>query len=320
MPAAIQLRGVSKSYGKVRALQNLDLDIPAGGVYGLLGPNGSGKTTTLRMITGILLPDAGRIEIFGHAAGRASRDLLGYLPEERGLYPKMKLREQLVFFARLKSVPRAEAERRAGYWLERLELQDWGGRRLNELSKGMQQKAQFAVSLLGEPRVLILDEMTSGLDPVNAELVRQILLEQRAAGKTILFSTHRMEDAERLCDSICLIARGRKLLDGDINEVRARAGRQTARLDFRGDAGLLQQAPGVLQADLYGNYAELRLAQPDQAPALLRWLAPRLEITRFELLQPTLNQIFLETVARGGETAEPHPGEAAAAGSEATHA
>ncbi len=314
MPSAISLRGVSKTYGSVRALQALDLDIPAGSVYGLLGPNGSGKTTTLRMITAILLPDSGEISIFGHPAGGNSRDLLSYLPEERGLYPKMKLAEQLVFFARLKSVPRAEAERRTRFWLERLELAAWAARRVNELSKGMQQKAQFAVALLGDPKILILDEVTSGLDPVNAELVREILLEQRAAGKTILFSTHRMEDAERICDAICLIATGRKLLDGDINQVRAGAGRKTARVEFRGDAGLLSQAPGVSQADLYGNYAELRLQDPGRAPELLRWLAPRLEITHFELLQPTLNQIFLDTVA------QPAPEAVAAAGLEASHA
>ena len=300
MPTAIELRGVSKVYGNVRALEQLDLDIAAGSVYGLLGPNGSGKTTTLRMITGILMPDAGSIRIAGRPAGRATRDLLGYLPEERGMYPKMKLGEQLIFFARLKSASRPEAERRARYWMERLELGAWAGKRINELSKGMQQKAQFAVSLIGEPQVLILDEVTSGLDPVNAGLVREVLLEQRAAGKTILFSTHRMEDAERICDAICLIACGRKLLDGDMNAVRARAGKQTARVEFRGDSALLAQAPGVLQADLYGNYAELRLANAGRAAELLRWLAARLEITHFELLQPTLNQIFLETVARSG--------------------
>lgn len=298
---AIVCEGIEKSFGAVRAVQGISLAVPTGSVYGFLGPNGSGKTTSIRMMVNILVPDAGRVTIQGQPVGDHTKDLIGYLPEERGLYPKMKVRELLEFFAELKNVPAAEAKARVRRWLERVELAAWGEKKINELSKGMQQKVQFVVAVIADPPILILDEFSSGLDPINANLLKDILLELRGQGKTILFSTHRMDEAERLCDHVCLIDRGRKVLDGRLAELRAAAGKSTLRVDYRGPSVVLRQAPGVTAVDDFGNYAELRLAPDAQSSAavaaILRCLAPQLEITRFELLEPSLNQIFLDTVA-----------------------
>lgn len=305
--AALVCEGIEKSYGTVRAVQNLSLTVPSGSVYGFLGPNGSGKTTTIRMIVNILIPDGGRIAIQGEPTSDRTKRLIGYLPEERGLYPKMKIRELLEFFAELKGVPPAVARPRVRQWLERVELGAWGEKKVNELSKGMQQKIQFIAAVIADPPILILDEFSSGLDPVNANLLKDILLELRRSGKTILFSTHRMEEAERLCDHVCLIDHGHKVLDGQLAAIRSAAGKSTLRVDYRGDSAVLRQAPGVVQADDFGNYAELRLAPGAQSSAavaaILRFLAPKLEITRFELLEPSLNQIFLDTVGTAGASA-----------------
>ncbi len=296
--AAIVVSGVCKSYGGVRAVTDLDFTVPEGSVCGFLGPNGSGKTTTIRMIMSILYPDSGTITVRGIPAGPKAQDLIGYLPEERGLYPKMKVGELLTYFAALKNAG-ADGPRRIKYWLQRVELEAWADKKVNELSKGMQQKIQFIVSVLADPPLLILDEPSSGLDPVNANVLKDILLELRAAGKTILFSTHRMEEAERICDHIYMINRGRKVLDGTLAAVKAGAGQSAARIEFRGDGSLLRQAPGVREVEDYGNYAEMRLSAEAQGAEIVRFLAPRLDITRFELLEPSLNQIFLEKVSQG---------------------
>lgn len=315
-PPAISCEAIEKSFGAVRAVQSLSLNVPQGSVYGILGPNGSGKTTSIRMMVGIYVPDAGAVTIAGQPVSDKTKDGVGYLPEERGLYPKMKVRELLEFFARLKGLPAAGARARVKQWLERVELSDWAEKKVNDLSKGMQQKIQFIVAVIGDPGILILDEFSSGLDPVNANLLMEILLEQRAQGKTILLSTHRMEEAERLCDHVCLINKGRKVLDGGLAAIRAAAGKSTVRVDYTGDPAVLRQAPGVLRADDFGNYAELKLSPDAQSPAavssLLRFLAPQLTITRFEQLQPTLNQIFLDTVASTTPSTAPTPAVASA--------
>ncbi len=304
--AAIACDAISKSYGEVRAVDALSLTVPEGAVCGFLGPNGSGKTTTIRMIVNILMPDAGSIRIQGRAAGADTKDLIGYLPEERGLYQKMKVGEMLEFLAELKRVPASEAKGRVRRWLERVELGAWADKKVNDLSKGMQQKIQFIAAVIADPPILILDEFSSGLDPVNANQLKDILLDLRAQGKTILFSTHRMEEAERLCDYVCLIHRGRKVLDGKLADVRAAAGKSTLRVSYRGEAALLRQAPGVLGVDDFGNAAELKLSPEAQSgagvAAIVRFLAPQLELTGCEQLEPTLNQIFLETVGAASVT------------------
>ena len=294
--AAIRLLGVRKAYSGHVAVADLSLDVPRGGAFGLLGPNGAGKTTTLRMVMNILRPDSGSIEILGARAGQETRDRVGYMPEERGLYPRMALEEQLLFFAALKGVPRAEAARRLPPWLERMGLTAWRHRKINELSKGMQQKAQFIATVLHDPEVLILDEPFSGLDPVGTNLMRDVLVELRRQGKTLVFSSHQMETVERLCDSIALINRGRMVLEGTVQEVKSRHGKNTLVLAYDGDGSFLGALPGVLKVSDFGRYVELRMAEGADPQAILRAASERLRISRFEVVEPSLHDIFVERV------------------------
>ena len=294
--AAIRLTGVRKAYSGHVAVEGLSLDIPRGGAFGLLGPNGAGKTTTLRMVMNILRPDAGAIEILGAPAGQATRDRVGYMPEERGLYPRMALEEQLLFFAALKGVPRAEASRRLPPWLERMGLTAWRHRKLNELSKGMQQKAQFIATVLHEPEVLILDEPLSGLDPVGVNLMRDVFVDLRRQGKTLVLSSHQMETVERLCDSIALINRGRKVLEGTVKDVKSRHGKNTIVLAYDGDGSFLSSLPGVVKVSDFGRYVEVRMADGADAQPILRAASERLRVSRFEVVEPSLHDIFVERV------------------------
>jgi ABC-2 type transport system ATP-binding protein len=300
---AIVLSGVSKSYAGHAAVRDLSLSIPRGAAYGLLGPNGAGKTTTLRMVMNIIAPDSGTIEILGQPASQSGRDRIGYMPEERGLYPRMVVEEQLLFFAVLKGVPRREAARRVPAWLERLGLMDWRKRKLNELSKGMQQKAQFIATVLHDPDVLILDEPLSGLDPVGVNLMRDVFVELRRQGKTVVLSTHQMETVERLCDSIALIHRGRKVLDGPVRDVRSHYGKNTIVLAYDGDGAFLAGLPGVRKVSDFGRYVEIRMADGADPQAILREATARLRVTRFEVVEPSLHDIFVEQVTATGEEA-----------------
>jgi ABC-2 type transport system ATP-binding protein len=284
------------------AVHDLSLVIARGSVFGLLGPNGAGKTTTLRMVMDVLRPDDGSIEILGRVADRAGRDRIGYMPEERGLYPRMVVEEQLLFFAELKGVPRRDAVRRLHDWLERLGLRDWGRRRLIELSKGMQQKAQFIATVLHDPDVLILDEPLSGLDPVAANLMRDVLLDLCRQGKTLVLSSHQMETVERLCDSIALIHRGHKILDGSVAEVKARHGSNTLVLAYEGDGGFLAALPGVERVSDFGRYVEVRMSDGADPQAILREASARLRVTRFEVVEPSLHDIFVQEVTARGES------------------
>jgi ABC-2 type transport system ATP-binding protein len=294
--AALRLAGVRKSYSGHVAVESLSLEVPRGGAFGLLGPNGAGKTTTLRMVMNILRPDEGAIEILGAPAGQAERDRVGYMPEERGLYPRMGVEEQLLFFAALKGVSRAEASRRLGGWLERMGLGPWRHRRLNELSKGMQQKAQFVATVLHDPDVLILDEPLSGLDPLGVNLMRDVFVDLRRQGRTIVLSSHQMETVERMCDSIALIDRGRKVLDGTVAEVKRRHGKNTVVLAFDGDGAFLAGLPGVVKVSDFGRYVEVRMADGADPQSILRAAAERLRVTRFEIVEPSLHDIFVEKV------------------------
>jgi ABC-2 type transport system ATP-binding protein len=304
--SALRLTGVSKAFAGHTAVHPLDLDVPRGSIFGLLGPNGAGKTTTLRMVMNILAPDGGTIAILGRPADAAARDRIGYMPEERGLYPRMVVEEQLVYFAQLKGMARSEAFRRLGPWLERLGLAEWGKRKLNELSKGMQQKAQFIATVLPDPEILILDEPMSGLDPVGMNVMRDVLLDLRKLGKTLVLSSHQMETVERLCDAIALIDRGRKLLDGPVSEVKRRHGANAVALAYEGDGSFLATLPEVKAINDSGRYAEIRLAEGADPQALLREAATRLRVSRFEVVEPSLHDIFVQCVTEHGS------GEAAA--------
>jgi ABC-2 type transport system ATP-binding protein len=300
---AIRLSGVSKAYSGHQAVQDLSLSVPRGGAFGLLGPNGAGKTTTLRMIMNVLGPDSGTIEILGQPATPVSRDRIGYMPEERGLYPRMIVEEQLLFFAELKGVPRKEAARRLAPWLERLGLSEWRRRKLSELSKGMQQKAQFIATVLHEPEILILDEPLSGLDPVAVNLMRDVFVDLRRSGKTIVLSSHQMETVERLCDGIALIHRGRKVLEGQVSEVKSRHGKNTIVLAYEGDGAFLAAVPGVQKVSDFGRYVEIRMAEGADPQRILAEAAARLKVSRFEVVEPSLHDIFVERVTATGEAA-----------------
>jgi ABC-2 type transport system ATP-binding protein len=297
---AIRLAGVRKAYAGHVAVKELSLEIPRGSVFGLLGPNGAGKTTTLRMVMNILGPDSGSIEILGRPADQSSRDRIGYMPEERGLYPRMVLEEQLVFMAEIKGCPAREARRRLPGWLEKVGLAGWGKRKVNELSKGMQQKAQLLATLLHDPEILILDEPMSGLDPVATNLVRELLLELRRQGKTLVLSSHQMETVERLCDSIALINRGEKLLDGAVSEVKKRHGHNNLALAFEGDGTFLASLPGVKKVTDFGRYVEIQMHEGADPQAILKEAAARLRLSRFEVVEPSLHDIFVEQVTRHG--------------------
>jgi ABC-2 type transport system ATP-binding protein len=293
---AIRLHGVTKVFSGHVAVRSLTLDIPRGSVFGLLGPNGAGKTTTLRMVMNIFAPDEGTIEILGRPADHAARDRIGYMPEERGLYPRMVLEEQLVFMAAIKGTPKKEAERRLSPWLERLGLAEWRKKKTNELSKGMQQKAQFIATVLHEPDVLIMDEPMTGLDPVGMDVMREVMLDLRRRGATIVLSSHQMEAVEKLCDRVALIDRGEKMLDGAVSEVKARHGKNTIALAYDGDGGFLGSLPGVTKVTDFGQYVEVRLADGTDPQPLLREAAARLRVRRFEIVEPSLHDIFVETV------------------------
>jgi len=297
--AALRLRDVTKSFSGHAAVRSLSFEVPRASVFGLLGPNGAGKTTTLRMVMNVFAPDSGTIEVLGGASDHAARDRIGYMPEERGLFPRMSLEEQLVFFAETKGSSRRLALERLPFWLERLDLDPkWRRRKLNELSKGMQQKAQFIATVLHDPELLILDEPLAGLDPVAASSMRDVLLELRRQGKTLVLSSHQMETVERLCDTIALVSRGEKLLDGPVSEVKRRHGRNTVVLAYEGDGAFLAGLPGVGSVSDFGRYVEIRLADGGDAQAILQAAAARLRISRFEIVEPSLHDIFVQHVKR----------------------
>ena len=302
----LAVKGVSKSFGPVRAVDDLSFEVRRGTIAGLLGRNGAGKTTTLRMVNGIFLPDAGSIALFAGSDVGTARNRIGYLPEERGLYRKMKVIDQLLFLAEIKGCKPALARPRAEAWLERFELADKRASKLEALSKGNQQKVQLIGALLHEPELLILDEPTSGLDPVNVVLVRSILKELRGQGRTILLSTHMMGEAEKLVDEIVLIDRGRAVLKGELEEVRASFGKNTVHLTFEGDGAFLALLPEVAHARVDTNVAELRLATGADPQRILAAAMPRVRLSRFEVAAPSLEEIFIEEVGAGTVGAEAH--------------
>jgi ABC-2 type transport system ATP-binding protein len=288
---AIVIEGITKAFGQHVAVRDLDMVVPAGSIYGFIGPNGSGKTTTLRMVMRILHPDRGRITVLGEHAYGAANDRVGYLPEERGLYKQMKVRDVLRFYAELKGC------RRSGPlikdWLERLGLADWAGKRVEALSKGMAQKVQFIATVVARPRLVLLDEPFSGLDPVNADVLREAILALRRDGTTVLFSTHDMAVAEKMCDFICMIDKGRKVLDGTLESIQDAYGSDTVRVHLDGPAVGWEGLPGVLKATDFGRWQELRLERGADPQRLLAALLERGRVRHFELARPTLHDIFV---------------------------
>ncbi|MBZ5588898.1 MAG: ATP-binding cassette domain-containing protein [Acidobacteriia bacterium] len=295
----LAVRGVNKTFGSVRAVDALSFSVARGTITGLLGRNGAGKTTTLRMINGIFLPDSGTIELFGTTDAAAARDRIGYLPEERGLYRKMKVIDQLLFLAEIKGHRPSDAKPRAETWLRRFDLWEKRASKLEELSKGNQQKVQLIGALLHDPEVLTLDEPMSGLDPVNVVLVRSIFKELKAEGRTILLSTHMMGEAEKMVDDIVLIHEGRTVLAGELEHVKSSFGSNTVHLAFEGDGSFLAGLPGVSSARVDTNAAELRLVPGSDPQAVLAAVVPKLRVTRFEIAAPSLEEIFIDRVGAG---------------------
>jgi len=305
----LKLEHVTKRFAGHTAVRDLSMEVPRGGIFGLLGPNGAGKTTTIRMIMNILVPDEGRVLLFGGAAsGREQSERIGFLPEERGLYKKMKVLDHLIFLGEAKGVSRKVAGAKSRVWLERLGIGDWAGRKVEDLSKGMQQKVQFIGALLHEPELVILDEPFSGLDPVNSQVMRDVVVEIAREGRTVLFSTHIMEQAERMCDRIAIIARGEKVVDGRLADIKNEAGVRNVALAFhRGQdaaARVLADRSLVARVDDYGASAEVELAAGAASDALLQALmSAGVGISRFEVVEPSLQSIFIAKVGLDAATA-----------------
>jgi ABC-2 type transport system ATP-binding protein len=297
---AIRLTDVTKRFNGVAAVDRLTLAVPGGSIYGFIGPNGSGKTTTLRMIMHILLPDEGSIAVLGSGASTAARDRVSYLPEERGLYKKMTVQRLLRYYGQLKGKSIAEIDPVAREWMSRLGMDGWGDRKIEALSKGMSQKVQFVAAIVSSPELLILDEPFSGLDPVNAEALKDAVLEIRRRGTTVVFSTHDMATAEKMCDRIFMIFRGRKVLDGTLEEIQAQYGFDTVRLRTAGGASALAGLPGIEAVNDYGQLQEVRLTCDPQR--FLQQLAGRTAVNHFEIARPSLHDIFVR-IARPAEVA-----------------
>jgi ABC-2 type transport system ATP-binding protein len=303
MTNTISVQHVSKYFGDFMAVNKLSLEVPPGTIFGLLGPNGAGKTTTIRMIVNITVPDKGEIKLFGEKMSAKLQERVGYLPEDRGLYKKMPVGDQLAFFATLKGVPKNKIPKLIDDWLARLELTEWRNKKWEELSKGMQQKIQFISTILHDPDLVILDEPFSGLDPINSNLLKDIVQEMKARNKTIIFSTHLMEQAEQMCDSICLINRGHNIVSGPVREVKrnfteAMSERKIA-LEAENYDGQLDDATLIKNVVQRNHHVELTLQEGANPQALLqRLVADGAIIHRFEMVEPTLHEIFIASVKR----------------------
>ncbi|MGH7467203.1 MAG: ABC transporter ATP-binding protein [Longimicrobiales bacterium] len=298
---AVQLRGLAKSFNDKVAVRNLDLVVPRGSTYGLIGPNGAGKTTTIRMMLRVLDPDRGEVEILGQPLTQDSLAQIGYLPEERGIYRQMRVRRLLQFFAELKGMPSREAGPKIAHWLEKFDLSDRANAKVQELSKGNQQKIQFIASILHEPAIMVMDEPFSGLDPINQQLLKEIIVDLKRAGKTIIFSTHIIEHAERICDHVCIIARGYKVADGTMSQVKRIRGDNYVAITFdpwtREASSALRSAKVVSNVQENGPTAEVTLRPGSDPQELLRHLVNAgVRLKRFDYGEPSLEQVFLETV------------------------
>jgi ABC-2 type transport system ATP-binding protein len=313
----VLLESVTKTFGRQVAVDDLSLAIPRGSVYGFIGPNGAGKTSTIRMIMHIHLADRGKVTVFDRPAGRETAARIGYLPEERGLYPKMRVRDLIVYYGQLKGKSRAELSPKIDQWLERFELAPWRLKKCQELSKGMQQKVQFIATVIHEPELVILDEPFSGLDPVNTEVLIGVIEELKRAGRTVIFSTHVMETAEKLCDAVFMICKAKKVLDGTLAGIRERYRDDVVEVEGEGDASAFASAPGVASVREHPGRLELAIERGADPQQILAHALPRFRVRRFEVRAPRLHDIFLRLAgdqngARGDVTAP--GGEAAVRG------
>lgn len=294
----VQLTNVSKQFNGTRAVDDVSLAIKPGVIYGLLGPNGAGKTTMIRMMMRIIYPDSGEVRVFGQPLQEVSKSRIGYLPEERGLYRKMKVLDLLVFFGEIKGLRRADARTRATKWLERMGLGEVARKKAEELSKGMQQKVQFIATVLHDPDLIILDEPFSGLDPVNSNVLVETILEFHRKGHAIIFSTHMMDQVEKLCQEICLIDKGRKILDGTIADIKKRYGHNAVTIRFDGDGSFLKDVAGIESVTDHGNEVFLRLKDGADTNAILSEALSRVDVRKFEVAEPSIHDIFVEQVGK----------------------
>jgi ABC-2 type transport system ATP-binding protein len=296
---ALAIENITKRFGDFYAVKNLSLKIPAGTIYSLLGPNGAGKTTTIRMVMNIIIPDEGTIQVLEEKMDDRMQSRVGYLPEDRGLYPKMRVGEILLFLSEIKGVRGQVARNRIDDWLDRFDLTDWKLKKVEELSRGMQQKLQFIATVIHQPDLIILDEPFSGLDPVNTKLLKDIMLEMKNQGRTIIFSTHRMEQVEMISDNICLINKAEMVLEGNLAHIKKQYGKNTVVLDYDGDASFISSLPGVDKIDDYGKFMEIKMKEQADPQDLLDEAVGKIRINKFEVREPTLNAIFIDNV---GET------------------
>ncbi|MHB9014218.1 MAG: ABC transporter ATP-binding protein [Ignavibacteriaceae bacterium] len=297
---ALEVRNLSKSFGSLKAVDDVSFAVPEGSVFGLIGRNGAGKTTTIRMMMNIYLPDSGEVILKGSKIGQEFKDMVGYLPEERGLYKKMSVMETLLFFAELKGKTGKGIERKATEYLERFQLSDRKNAKVEDLSKGNQQKVQFITTIIHDPEFIILDEPFSGLDPINTNLLKEIILDLKKQGKVIIFSTHLMDFAERMCDHITMIDKGKVILNGSMTEIKSKYAQQNVSINYRGDISFLNGNPIIEKIEDYGNSTGIKVKQPDQVQELLKALVEKnITITKFNANEISLQEIFVGLA--GGE-------------------
>ncbi|WP_304223561.1 ABC transporter ATP-binding protein [Gracilinema caldarium] len=299
----IEVQNVTKSFDTLRAVDSISFSVRPGEIFGLIGPNGAGKSTTIRMIMNIIAPDSGTILFNGKPLSEADKNLIGYLPEERGLYKKMKVKDLLAFLAEIKEADRSMTAQRIENWLGRFGLLDWKNRKIEELSKGMAQKVQFIGTIIHDPPVLLFDEPFSGLDPISQNLMLEVFLELKNAGKTIIFSTHIMDHAERICERILLINKGKSVLSGSLSDIKSRFGTNTVQIEFDGDGSFIEKLPYIKTARTFPRWTEVELSDPDMVNNLYQDLAGKIRVRRFELIEPSLHSIFVRLVGHTDEEA-----------------
>ena len=300
----LTVKNITKTFGDFTAVDDITFSIDEGVVFGFIGPNGAGKTTTIRMIMNIIIPDSGKVAIMGNENARTASDLIGYLPEERGMYRKMKVKDLLLFLGELKSRPKSFLKKEIDYWLERMELTEWKNKKIDELSKGMQQKIQFVGTVLHKPKLLILDEPFGGLDPINQILIKDLLLELKGKGTTIIFSTHVMETAEKLCEELILINKGKQILYGRLSKIKENFGRKHLLMEYDGKDDFLKSSKDIEKFDNYGNMVEISITQDGNAQTVLKSAMQNAVIKKFEIKEPSLNEIFVESVGQSDQGGE----------------